>query len=193
MSMGIRFTWAIFAPSAAARYHNITGLLAAEGATWKDIVRTTCYLRDIDRDYAAFQRGAHGVFPRAGSRSAAGVHRHPGDSVPARAAGRDRSDRHVHSSRRRRRVTAGEVACRSLACLAGAVCRGPEAPARAARIRRGRRRSRELTARMPMEPRRYAPVFQIHRRPITSTTRRLVGVQRRSARRSHGEACVGSG
>lgn len=35
-------------------YHNITGLLASEGATWKDIVRTTCYLRDIDRDYAAF-------------------------------------------------------------------------------------------------------------------------------------------
>jgi 2-iminobutanoate/2-iminopropanoate deaminase len=35
-------------------YDNITGLLAAEGATWKDIVRTTCYLRDIDRDYAAF-------------------------------------------------------------------------------------------------------------------------------------------
>ena len=35
-------------------YHNITGLLAAEGATWHDIVRTTCYLRDIDRDYAAF-------------------------------------------------------------------------------------------------------------------------------------------
>ena len=35
-------------------YHIITGLLAAEGATWKDIVRTTCYLRDIERDYAAF-------------------------------------------------------------------------------------------------------------------------------------------
>ncbi len=35
-------------------YENITGLLASEGATWKDIVRTTCYLRDIDRDYAAF-------------------------------------------------------------------------------------------------------------------------------------------
>jgi 2-iminobutanoate/2-iminopropanoate deaminase len=35
-------------------YHNITGLLAAEGATWKDVVRTTCYLRDIERDYAAF-------------------------------------------------------------------------------------------------------------------------------------------
>ena len=35
-------------------FNNITGLLAAEGATWKDIVRTTCYLRDIERDYKAF-------------------------------------------------------------------------------------------------------------------------------------------
>jgi len=35
-------------------YKNITGLLAAEGATWKDIVRTSCYLRDIERDYAEF-------------------------------------------------------------------------------------------------------------------------------------------
>lgn len=35
-------------------FDNITALLAAEGATWKDIVRTTCYLRDIERDYQAF-------------------------------------------------------------------------------------------------------------------------------------------
>src|SRR5450759_1741506 len=35
-------------------FDNITALLAAEGATWKDIVRTTCYLRDIERDYKAF-------------------------------------------------------------------------------------------------------------------------------------------
>ncbi len=35
-------------------YRNITTLLEAEGATWKDVVRTTCYLRDIERDYAAF-------------------------------------------------------------------------------------------------------------------------------------------
>ena len=35
-------------------YWNITGLLESEGATWKDVVRTTCYLRDIERDYAAF-------------------------------------------------------------------------------------------------------------------------------------------
>ena len=35
-------------------YQNITKLLEAEGATWKDVVRTTCYLRDIERDYEAF-------------------------------------------------------------------------------------------------------------------------------------------
>jgi len=35
-------------------YWNITELLKEAGATWKDIVRTTCYLRDIERDYAAF-------------------------------------------------------------------------------------------------------------------------------------------
>ena len=33
---------------------NITGLLESEGCTWRDIVRTTCYLRDIERDYEAF-------------------------------------------------------------------------------------------------------------------------------------------
>ena len=35
-------------------FDNITQLLASERATWHDIVRTTCYLRDIERDYAAF-------------------------------------------------------------------------------------------------------------------------------------------
>ena len=35
-------------------FDNITALLASEGATWKDVVRTTCYLRDIERDYKAF-------------------------------------------------------------------------------------------------------------------------------------------
>ena len=37
-------------------YRNITTLLAAEGATWHDVARTTCYLRDIERDYDAFNR-----------------------------------------------------------------------------------------------------------------------------------------
>jgi enamine deaminase RidA (YjgF/YER057c/UK114 family) len=35
-------------------YRNITELLAGAGATWKDVVRTTRYLRDIERDYAVF-------------------------------------------------------------------------------------------------------------------------------------------
>lgn len=35
-------------------FSNIGDLLAAEGATWHDVVKTTCYLRDIDRDYRAF-------------------------------------------------------------------------------------------------------------------------------------------
>ncbi|NWF86144.1 MAG: hypothetical protein HXY18_20225 [Bryobacteraceae bacterium] len=37
-------------------YHNITKLLESEGATWHDVVRTTCYLRDIERDYNEFNR-----------------------------------------------------------------------------------------------------------------------------------------
>jgi 2-iminobutanoate/2-iminopropanoate deaminase len=43
-----------FRLQALRTYRNITELLAVEGATWKDVVRTTCYLRDIERDYAAF-------------------------------------------------------------------------------------------------------------------------------------------
>jgi 2-iminobutanoate/2-iminopropanoate deaminase len=35
-------------------YSNITALIEAEGATWHDVVRTTCYLRDIERDYVVF-------------------------------------------------------------------------------------------------------------------------------------------
>jgi len=47
-------------------YQNITALLAAEGATWKDIVRTTCYLRDIDRDYATFNEERTAFFKEQG-------------------------------------------------------------------------------------------------------------------------------
>jgi len=47
-------------------YQNITGLLAAEGATWKDVVRTTCYLRDIERDYAAFNETRTQFFKEQG-------------------------------------------------------------------------------------------------------------------------------
>src|ERR1700739_472085 len=47
-------------------YQNITRLLEAEGATWKDIVRTTCYLRDIERDYEAFNEERTAFFREQG-------------------------------------------------------------------------------------------------------------------------------
>ncbi|MGD0520138.1 MAG: Rid family hydrolase [Terracidiphilus sp.] len=47
-------------------YDNITGLLASEGATWRDVVRTTCYLRDIDRDYDEFNQGRTAFFKEQG-------------------------------------------------------------------------------------------------------------------------------
>ncbi len=47
-------------------YDNITGPLASEGCTWHDIVRTTCYLRDIDRDYEAFNEERTKFFTEQG-------------------------------------------------------------------------------------------------------------------------------
>lgn len=35
-------------------FRNITELLREEEMTWHDVVRTSCYLRDIERDYEAF-------------------------------------------------------------------------------------------------------------------------------------------
>jgi len=83
-------------------YQNITGLLAAEGATWKDVVRTTCYLRDIERDYAAFNETRTQFFQEQGFGSLAGFHRHSGHSLPAGFARRDGSDGHL---RRQQAVT----------------------------------------------------------------------------------------
>jgi 2-iminobutanoate/2-iminopropanoate deaminase len=37
-------------------YLNITNLLAAEQMSWHDVVRTTNYLRDIERDYTEFNK-----------------------------------------------------------------------------------------------------------------------------------------
>jgi enamine deaminase RidA (YjgF/YER057c/UK114 family) len=45
---------------------NISGLLASEGCTWHDIVRTTCYLRDIERDYEAFNEERTAFFKEHG-------------------------------------------------------------------------------------------------------------------------------
>ncbi len=45
-----------FRAQAWRTYRNLTRLLESEKATWHDIVRTTCYLRDIERDYDEFNR-----------------------------------------------------------------------------------------------------------------------------------------
>ncbi len=47
-------------------FANIDALLASEGATWKDIVRTTCYLRDIERDYAVFNEERSAYYQEKG-------------------------------------------------------------------------------------------------------------------------------
>ena len=47
-------------------FDNITGLLESEGCTWHDVVRTSCYLRDIDRDYEAFNAGRTAFFKEQG-------------------------------------------------------------------------------------------------------------------------------
>src|SRR6201998_4929372 len=47
-------------------FENITKLLAAEGATWHDIVRTTCYLRDIERDYQVFNEERTAFYKQQG-------------------------------------------------------------------------------------------------------------------------------
>jgi enamine deaminase RidA (YjgF/YER057c/UK114 family) len=47
-------------------FENITGLLESEGCTWHDIVRTSCYLRDIDRDYEAFNEERTAFFKAQG-------------------------------------------------------------------------------------------------------------------------------
>lgn len=45
---------------------NITRLLESEGATWHDVVRTTCYLRDIERDYQDFNEVRNWFFRAEG-------------------------------------------------------------------------------------------------------------------------------
>ena len=43
-------------------FENIEALLASEGADWHDVVRTTCYLRDMSRDYEPFNEVRHGFY-----------------------------------------------------------------------------------------------------------------------------------
>ena len=43
-------------------FENIEALLESEGADWHDVVRTTCYLRDMSRDYDAFNEVRHSFY-----------------------------------------------------------------------------------------------------------------------------------
>lgn len=47
-------------------FENIEALLAAEGADWHDVVRTTCYLRDMSRDYVDFNEIRMGFYDSRG-------------------------------------------------------------------------------------------------------------------------------
>ena len=55
-----------FAAQCLRTLGNLTALLAAEDASWHDVVRTTCYLRDIDRDYAPFNEVRTAFFAALG-------------------------------------------------------------------------------------------------------------------------------
>lgn len=43
-----------FKNQAKRMFENITGILKKEGLSWKNVVKTTIYMRDIDRDYEEF-------------------------------------------------------------------------------------------------------------------------------------------
>ena len=68
-------------------YRNITELLNAQGATWQDVVKCTCYLRDIERDYEEFNR-------LSATESPSRERRHSGPTLSGGPARRDRGDRH---------------------------------------------------------------------------------------------------
>lgn len=55
-----------FAAQLRRTFDNISGLLRSEGCTWHDIVRTSCYLRDIDRDYDVFNQERTRFFKEQG-------------------------------------------------------------------------------------------------------------------------------
>lgn len=45
---------------------NVAGLLESERASWHDVVRTTCYLRDIARDYEIFNEERTAFYEQIG-------------------------------------------------------------------------------------------------------------------------------
>lgn len=45
-----------FAKQTQLMFDNVTEVLKSSGMAWHDVVRTTIYIRDIDRDYEEFNR-----------------------------------------------------------------------------------------------------------------------------------------
>ena len=55
-----------FRAQAWRAFENARAVLRASGADWRDVVKTTIYLRDIDRDYAALNDVRCAYFREAG-------------------------------------------------------------------------------------------------------------------------------
>lgn len=55
-----------FEAQAFRAFENAQAVLRASGADWRNVVKTTIYLRDIDRDYAAFNRVRCAYFRKVG-------------------------------------------------------------------------------------------------------------------------------
>jgi len=47
-------------------FYNITELLKSENASWKDVVQTRCYLKNIARDYSAFNECRNAFYREQG-------------------------------------------------------------------------------------------------------------------------------
>ncbi|GMV96774.1 MAG: RidA family protein [Phycisphaerae bacterium] len=58
-----------FKAQARRAFENVRAVLADAGAAWTDVVKVTVYLRDIGRDYAAFNEVRSAYFREAGIRT----------------------------------------------------------------------------------------------------------------------------
>ncbi len=132
-------------------FDNITGLLESEGCTWHDIVRTTCYLRDIDRDYDAFNEERTAFFKAQGLDplpASTGIQAHlcrPELLIEIEAIAMFRTEKIAHEGVVAMRkgwwlAAACILAVGSAANVSGQEAKQGKALASAARIRRDRRR-----------------------------------------------------
>ena len=55
-----------FKKQANKMFENVTDLLEKEKLTWKDVVKTTIYIRDIDRDYDNFNQVRTAFYDKVG-------------------------------------------------------------------------------------------------------------------------------